>query len=70
VLSGMASGGNNGLATGHTTSAAAFSGPRTASISQSEAAQSKRDLAHWWKSFKKGNPRAEENRGMANPDLY
>ncbi|GAB7343039.1 hypothetical protein MBLNU457_g1128t1 [Dothideomycetes sp. NU457] len=58
----MASGGNSGPSTGHTSSAAAFSGPRTLSISQSEAAQSKRDLAHWWKSFKRGNPRVEEGK--------
>lgn len=30
---------------------------------QSEAAQSKRDLASWWKGFKRGNQKLEEHKG-------
>lgn len=53
------------MATGSPSTAQAIAGgPKPAPSSQSEAVQSKRDLASWWKQFKRSDKKPQEQSGM------
>lgn len=52
------------MATGSPSTAQAVAGgPKAAPSSQSEAVQSKRDLASWWKQFKRSDKKPQEQSG-------
>lgn len=51
----------NGGTPSQATAQVASTGPKAATPAQSD--QSKRDLTSWWKTFKRGNARPQEDKG-------
>lgn len=57
------------MATGSPATAQAIAGgPKPAQPAQSEAVQSKRDLASWWKQFKRSDKKPQEQAGTRAQD--
>ncbi|KAL2353644.1 hypothetical protein BJ546DRAFT_950438 [Cryomyces antarcticus] len=63
----MANGGYGGPSTARANNGGPSAAPATP---QAEAVQSKRDLASWWKGFKRGNPKGQEEKDIESQGIF